>query len=72
MCIEPIGEQRADFRAGIIASTFANLQLKATADPYSIQDFMPFLDKAEPEAQKPDGDGTEALRTFLESKVRGS
>ena len=40
--IEPIGrEQRADLRAGIIASTVANSQrVKGTA--YKAQDFMPF------------------------------
>ena len=51
--IEPWGEDRADLRAGIIASTIANYagKLRAEgADPALPADFMPYLERPEPEA----------------------
>lgn len=39
--MEPFGEERADLRAGIIASTFANLYRKKGKKPLQPQDFMP-------------------------------
>lgn len=42
--LEPIGEQRADLRAGIISATVANCH-RAKGDPFKPSDFMPFLDK---------------------------
>lgn len=45
--IEPWGEARADVRAGIVASTIANVNRnpKYRRKPYSPQDFMPVYDK---------------------------
>lgn len=48
--IEPWGEDRADLRAGIVASTIANYagKLRAEgADPAIPADFMPYLDRPE-------------------------
>ena len=42
---EPWGEWRSDLRAGIVASTIANVHLKQGADPLTPQDFMPFMEK---------------------------
>jgi len=41
--LEPFGEDRADLRAGIIASTIANVHRdsKKRRKPYTPQDFMP-------------------------------
>ena len=39
--LEPIGETRADLRAGIIASTIANVQRSKGAAAYKPGDFMP-------------------------------
>lgn len=42
--LEPVGEPRADFRAGLIAATLANVNRAADADPYQPQDFMPLAE----------------------------
>jgi protein required for attachment to host cells len=39
--VEPWGEWRADVRAGIIASTLANIHRKSGAKAYTAADFMP-------------------------------
>lgn len=43
MKLEPIGEERADLRAGIIASTIANANRnpKKRSKPFTPKDFMP-------------------------------
>ena len=45
--IEPFGEERADLRAGIIASVIANVNRdpKKRATPFTPQDFMPFVER---------------------------
>ena len=43
--IEPFGEQRADLRAGIIASTVANYSMNRPKSPVRPADFMPFIGK---------------------------
>lgn len=51
--IEPWGESRADLRAGIVASTLANIYMdfRGVDEKYKPADFMPYLDKPEPELQ---------------------
>ncbi len=39
--LEPWGEERADLRAGIIASTQANVMRGKKGKPFKPQDFMP-------------------------------
>jgi hypothetical protein len=44
--LEPFGEERADLRAGIIASTIANVNRSSrTAKAFSPKDFMPDFDR---------------------------
>jgi hypothetical protein len=44
--LEPWGEERADLRAGIVASTVANVNRSAKRrKPYKPQDFMPRFDE---------------------------
>ncbi len=43
--IEPIGEERADYRAGVIAAVMTNKGRHKSTPPVQVQDFMPFLDK---------------------------
>ena len=43
--LEPFGEDRADLRAGIVASTVANVFRKSGTKPYKAQDFMPKFGK---------------------------
>jgi hypothetical protein len=54
--IEPQGEERADLRAGIVASTIANANRKKGTKAFKPSDFMPKFDKEEqtqtPEQQK--------------------
>jgi len=44
-CIEPWSEERADRRAGIVASVVANVNRdpKRTPAPFKADDFMPYL-----------------------------
>lgn len=48
--IEPFGEERADMRAGIIASVIANVNRdpKRRSQPFTPQDFMPFIEREDP------------------------
>jgi hypothetical protein len=45
--LEPFGEERGDLRAGIVASTVANVNRdpKKQKKPYSPQDFLPKFDQ---------------------------
>lgn len=45
--LEPFGEDRADLRAGIVASTMANVFRKSGTKPYKAQDFMPRFEKTQ-------------------------
>lgn len=45
--IEPIGEPRADLRAGIIAATVANFGAHELREPRKPSDFMPLLERPE-------------------------
>jgi hypothetical protein len=48
--IEPHGEERADYRAGLITSTIANIVRKKGSKPHKPEDFMPkFGEREEPE-----------------------
>lgn len=50
--IEPWGDERADLRAGIVASTVANYagrQRADGADPARPVDYMPYVDRSPPE-----------------------
>ena len=56
--IEPWGEDRADLRAGIVASTIANYAGKCRAEgaePALPADFMPYLERPAP-AESPTSD----------------
>lgn len=44
--IEPFGEERADLRAGIVASTIANVN-RGKGQPMKPADFMPKFDRRE-------------------------
>lgn len=46
--LEPFGDYRADYRSGVIASTFANAHRAQDASPFKVEDFMPFIDKPTP------------------------
>lgn len=47
--IEPFGEDRADLRAGIVASTIANANRGKGQKPFTAQQFMPSF---EPETEE--------------------
>ncbi len=44
--IEPFGEKRADLRAGIVASTMANIH-RGKRKPFNPEDFMPEFERQE-------------------------
>ena len=73
--VEPWGEDRADLRAGIVASTIANYAGKVRADgadPALPADFMPYLDRSEPEALADDRPLTgEELAAWADAAIFG-
>lgn len=54
--LEPFGEERADLRAGIVASTVANTARdpKTQRDPFTPQEFMPKFESKEATEQTPE------------------
>ena len=48
--LEPWGEERADLRMGIIASTIANANRGKGQKPYKVQDFLPSFEQETEEA----------------------
>ena len=54
--LEPFGDFRADVRSGIVAATFANANRAKDAQPFTPEDFMPFvpfIDRQPPKAPSP-------------------
>lgn len=47
--LEPFGDYRGDYRSGVVASTLANVYRSKEARPFTPEDFMPFLERLEPE-----------------------
>lgn len=52
--LEPWGDSRGDLRAGMVASTMANLWRGADTPPFTPTDFMPQFDRHGEEANDPD------------------
>lgn len=68
--LEPFGEERADWRAGMIASTMANIHARKKGKPaYKIEDFMPKFDKKAASAAIPLIDKVIAANWALGGKV---
>lgn len=67
--VDPWGEERADLRAGIIASTTANV-MGGSKEPLRPADFMPNYndDKSEPEDERREAKYSEMKRLFNELK----
>lgn len=51
--LEPFGEVRADFRAGLVCSTIANLVRDSKAKALTPADFMPLVEDLAPPKKKP-------------------
>jgi hypothetical protein len=49
--LEPWGEERADLRAGIVASVIANSNRGKNQKAFKPQDFMPSFEPEDPEEQ---------------------
>jgi hypothetical protein len=62
--VEPWGEERADLRAGIIASTVANVN-RGRRKPFKPSDFMPEFTKPKPGLSAIDLKITNGLSRFL-------
>ena len=43
--LEPFGEERADLRSGVVASTIANVNREKKQKPYKPEDFLLFREK---------------------------
>ena len=64
---EPFGEVRADLRAGIIASTFANVMRGKRGRAMRPMDFMPIVKRQ----QEKDIPQVDVLRQAFESSITG-
>ena len=62
--LDPFGEERADLRAGIIASTFANANLGKGRKPYAPSDFMPQFRKTAKRKASPNEIGMKLMSYF--------
>ncbi len=72
--IEPIGEARADLRAGILASTFVNHGASPPRRPVKPVDFMPFARAFSPAGEAialsdPDEHGRLLAKTLFGDRV---
>lgn len=62
--LEPWGEERADLRAGIVASTIANAnRSQKQKKPYTPEDFMPRFDGEEEDPEET------AMRLMMQMKA---
>lgn len=52
--LEPFGEWRADYRAGIVASTVFNINRGKDVEARNPADFMPLIERERPEPTAPD------------------
>lgn len=61
--LEPFGEERADLRAGVVASVIANVNRGKKGKAYSPQDFT--LKFGEQEAEEPYKQSTEEMKKIM-------
>lgn len=52
--LEPWGDWRADFRAGVVAQTVYNMNRAKGAEPLKIEDFMPLIERTAPPPPDPE------------------
>ncbi|WP_444541694.1 phage tail assembly protein T [Andreprevotia chitinilytica] len=62
--MEPWDEERADLRAGIVASTLANCHRAEGIDPFTPLDFMPLAERDQPEPEAIDPN--QAIRALID------
>ena len=68
--LEPFGEERADLRMGVIASTIANVNRGKNTKAFSAQDFMPKFGQQEEE--EPYKQSTEEIKKVMMGIVEAS
>ena len=68
--IEPFGEQRADLRAGIIASTIANVNRGKGQKAFTATDFMPYLEQNTGDTEQSAEAATAAALMELQGKFK--
>lgn len=69
--LEPFGEERADLRAGIVASVIANTARKPNTKPFQPYDFMPFLERDEVERIRQDTVSEKIRHAFSQFSRKG-
>ena len=71
--MEPFGEERADLRAGIVASTVANFAGKQLADGVQRKpaDYMPYVEQPAPEPDDTQQTLSEKILGFFKGLKRG-
>ena len=74
MGMEPQGEERADLRAGIVASTVANTNRGKGKKAFEPVDFMPKFDQQEQTADEQEAAAEALMLAFggTKGKVQGS
>lgn len=71
--LEPFGEERADLRAGIVASTIANVNrdTKRRSKPFAPSDFMPDFDNSRAPKPMMEKSSWERLKATAKSLAKG-
>jgi hypothetical protein len=67
--LEPIGPQRADLNAGLIASVIANVGLRPK-HLYSAADFMPVYDRPDPKPEEHWRQQQAAFKTLMAAQKK--
>ena len=70
MSIEGLPDIRADFRAGQVCATVANVHRREDQDAYQAHDFMPVLREAMPDAKVGASDTTPDATPDVEAQSR--
>lgn len=65
--LEPFGEERADFRTGIMASTVANVNRAKGGKEYKPEDFMPDFDGARGKGKREMS--TDAMKAVFDAHI---
>lgn len=65
--LEPFGEERADLRAGIVASAVVNVHRTQSDKAAQPSDFMPTFDEGEPDDDPPEALPPEEIAAKLDA-----
>jgi|TARA_Y100000034_G_scaffold28640_2_gene34441 hypothetical protein len=65
--LEPLGEPRADYRAGVIAATIANVHRGKRTRAFEPKDFMPYMEKPAVDAKAQQANLAGDIKAFFKN-----